>query len=178
MRSFFLLPYKSPWRWQFTWFDRRFRGAGETMTFWRQKSCVIKVGPNIRSWIPGHLGYEIDNDSDDNLTLAIKRGSWIQSGNILPNGEILRKSRPNVISNCTPNPFFQERFFYLIHPYFINCDLKRKISGSKSIRNPSAVHFVQINPFGQQKHRCLERALIHLLLMQWELNLPSSAHSL
>ena len=101
----FWLPYKSPWRWQFTWFDRRFRGAGETMTFWRQKSCVIKVGPNICSWISGHLGYEIDNDSDDNLTLAIKRGSWIQSGNILPNGEILRKSRPNVISNCTPNPF-------------------------------------------------------------------------
>ena len=152
------------------------------MTFWRQKSCVIKVGPHICSWMSGHLGYEIDNDSDDNLTLAIKRGSWIQSGNILPYGEILRKSRPNVISNCTPNPFFQQRFFYLIgyqiHLYFTNCDLKRKIGGSKSIRNPSAVHFVQINPFGQQKHRCLERALIHLLLMQWALNLPSSAHSL
>ena len=70
-------------------------------------------------------------------------------------------------------------FPYTIYPYIINCDLrKEKKGGSKSIRNPSAVHFVQINPFGQQRHRCLEKALIHLLLMQWALNLPSSAHSL
>ena len=137
----FGLPYKSPWRWQFTWFDRRFRGAGETMTFWRQKSCVIKVGPHICSWISGHLGYEIDKDSDDNLTLAIKRGSWIQSGDILPNGEILRKSRPKVISNSTQNPFFSTTILLpykvQIHPYFVNGDLKRK---KKAARNQSTIY--------------------------------------